>query len=246
MVIRGEVRRRKSEAFFADCKRLALGEPLAYLIGHTPFLGCKICLDSKPLIPRPETEFWTEEAIKVIKGRETLSLGLGKVPPRILDLCAGSGCIGIAVAKAIPEARVDFSEIDARLLPTIRKNLEENNISEDRYNIFHTSLFGGLTGKYDFILSNPPYIDPSLNRTEESVRKHEPYVALFGGEKGMEVITEIINQTSSYIEPTGQLWLEHEPEQSALIMELGHKNNFSVTTHKDQYGIERYSILVLQ
>jgi len=235
----------KSKAFFADCKRLVLGEPLAYLIGHTPFLNCKIWLDSHPLIPRPETEFWVEEAIKTIRDGATMSLGLTETTPRILDLCAGSGCIGVAVAKAIPVARVDFSEIDSSHLPTIKKNLEENRISTDRTQVSHTNLFENLTGKYDFILSNPPYIDASLNRTEESVIKNEPYLALFGGEKGLEIIDQIIEDAPTYLKPGGQLWIEHEPEQSETISKLGKKGGFSVTTHKDQYETERYSILVL-
>lgn len=236
----------KSDAFFADCKRLALGEPLAYVIGFAPFLDCKIWLDNKPLIPRPETEFWTEEAIKTIKNGSTISLGLEKDSPRILDLCAGSGCIGVAVAKAIPESRVDFSEIDTRLLPTIAKNIKENKIKPERTNVYHTNLFENIKSTYDFILSNPPYIDEALNRTDESVKVHEPYLALFGGLKGMEIIERIIESAPNHLTAGGQLWLEHEPEQSEAIKELGLKQNFAVSTHKDQYQVERYSVLVLQ
>lgn len=230
---------KKSEAFFADCKSLALGKPLAYIIGWTPFLDCKIWLDSHPLIPRPETEFWTEKAIKVMRQVELKS-------PHVLDLCSGSGCIGVAVAKSIKGVHIDFSEIDANHIPTIKKNLRENGLSEEKSNITHTSLFVGLPNKYDFILSNPPYIDESLKRTDDSVIKNEPYVALFGGKDGMEIITQIIEQAPTHLNSNGQLWLEHEPEQTVAIYTLGRAHGFSVTTHNDQYGIERYSVLVLQ
>lgn len=236
----------KSVAFFADLKRLALGEPLAYLIGWAPFLNTKIHLDSRPLIPRPETEHWTEEAITAIRGGATLPLGFEDKPVRILDLCAGSGCIGIAIAKALPNAIVEFAELNAEHLPTIKKNLEANKIDLKRTNIVHSNLFSNLSGQYDFILTNPPYIDPALDRIEESVRTFEPYVALFGGRKGLEVITDIITQAPKHLAPGGQLWIEHEPEQSEAIHKLGEKAGFSVATHKDQYDIERYSILVLQ
>lgn len=236
----------KSDAFFADCKRMALGEPLAYLIGWTPFLNCKIWLDSRPLIPRPETEYWTEEAIKTIKGSATIELGFGSESLRILDLCAGSGCIGVAVAKSIIGAHVDFSEVDAKHIPTIIKNLHENGLTDEKSIIAHTSLFAGLPHQYDFILSNPPYIDESLKRADESVIKNEPYVALFGGKDGMEVITHIIEQAPTHLNPNGQLWIEHEPEQTVAIYTLSREHGFSVTTHNDQYGVERYSILVLQ
>lgn len=229
----------KSDAFFADCKSLALGKPLAYLIGWTPFLNCKIWLDSLPLIPRPETEFWTEKAIEAMK-QSTLK------SPRVLDLCSGSGCIGVAVAKTIGDARVDFSEIDSSHIPTIKKNLHENGLSEEKSIVAHTNLFTGLSHKYDFIFSNPPYIDAALERADSSVIENEPYVALFGGKDGMEIITQIIEQASSHINPHGQMWLEHEPEQTDAINKLGRSHRFSVTTNRDQYGVERYSILVLQ
>ncbi|MCD5381089.1 MAG: peptide chain release factor N(5)-glutamine methyltransferase [Candidatus Pacebacteria bacterium] len=230
----------KTEGFFTDCKSLVLGTPLAYLIGWVPFLGCKIYLDSHPLIPRPETEYWVEKAITEIKKTDTEK-------PYVLDLCAGSGCIGTAVAKALKNSLVDFSEIDERQVPTINKNLEKNSIQDDRYKVFHTSLFDASSNKkYDFILSNPPYIDEKLERTEQTVIANEPYVALFGGKDGMEIVTQIIEQAPNFLNSGGQLWMEHEPEQSGAIKTLGGKNLFSVKVHKDQYGIERYSILVLQ
>lgn len=236
----------KSEAFYADCKRLALGEPLAYLIGHTPFLNTTIYLDSRPLIPRPETEFWTKEVIETLN-QSTPSLGLSTNRHlRILDLCAGSGCIGVAIAHAISDAYIDFAEIEKRHIDTIEKNVLENKISSSRVNIYHTNLFDKLTEKYDVIVSNPPYIDSTLNRVHESVVDFEPHLSLFGGKEGMDVITEIIKESPRHLIAGGQLWLEHEPEQSVAISSLAKESGFSSTTHKDQYGIERYSVLVLQ
>ena len=236
----------KSEAFYADCKRLALGEPLAYLIGHIPFLDTTIYLDSRPLIPRPETEYWTKEVIETLT-KSTPSLGLDTNQPlHVLDLCAGSGCIGVAIAQAIPEAYVDFSEIEKRHIATIEKNLVENKISKERTNVYHTNLFSNLTQKYDIIISNPPYIDSTLNRVHESVVDFEPHLSLFGGKEGMDVITEIITQAPKHLVRGGQLWLEHEPEQTPAITTLALNNGFTTVTHKDQYNVERYTILVLQ
>ena len=226
----------KSEAFFADLKRLEAGEPLGYVIGNMPFLGCQIFLDSKPLIPRVETEFWVEKTIIAVEGAAAK-------PPRILDLCAGSGAIGIAVLKALPEAHVTFGETDKAHLPTIAKNLAENDISRTRYQVFQSDLFENITGKFDFILSNPPYIDPDLDRTEESVKKFEPNLALYGGEDGLDLIEKIIEEAKNYLAKDGQLWLEHEPEQAGKIKKLAETHSFHTATHKDQYGICRYSIL---
>lgn len=231
---------KKTDRFFADCKKLALGEPLAYLIGHSPFLDCKIYLDSHPLIPRPETEYWVEKAIHTITSNVASNT-------RVLDLCAGSGCIGVAVAKALPQVKVDFSEIDESHIKTITKNISSNTLNADNYQVAHTSLFEAFPKtKYDFILSNPPYIDATLNRADKSVVDHEPYLALFGGTDGMEIISKIIEEAPLHLNPGGQLWIEHEPEQSGMIRTTGSQNSFSVRTHSDQYKIERYSILVLQ
>jgi release factor glutamine methyltransferase len=236
----------KSEAFFSDCKRLALGAPLAYIIGYSPFMNCKIWLDNKPLIPRPETEYWVNEAIDTIKNNATLSLGLEITSPKILDMCAGSGCIGVSLLKEIDNARVDFTEIDSKLMPTITKNIYENIVEVNRAKVIHSNLFSNLNEKYDFILSNPPYIDESLNRVDANVKNHEPYVALFGGESGLEIISQLIDRAPKFLSPSGRLWLEHEPEHVQKIKELGENSGFSVSTHKDQYDVNRYSILVLQ
>lgn len=239
----------KNDAFFADCKRLALGEPLGFLIGHVPFLDTTIYLDSKPLIPRPETEYWTEAVIADIKTNypaRDLENTPGAEQLRVLDLCAGSGCIGVAIAKAIPDAIVDFSEIDERHLPTITKNLDENSIDKTRTHLYHSNLFEAFSGTYQYIVCNPPYIDAALERADESVIKNEPYIALFGGEGGMEVITTLIEQAPKHLERHGQLWIEHEPEQSEAIRNIAREHKFICDTHKDQYGAQRYSVLVLQ
>ena len=236
----------KSEAFFADCRKLALGEPLGYLIGHVPFLNTTIYLDSRPLIPRPETEFWVTEAIKTMREYESHRLTLASPQPlAVLDLCAGSGCIGIAVAKALPTAHVTFSELENRHLATIKKNCEHNQLDQQQISLLHTSLFKDNQERYDFILSNPPYIDSTLHRVDQSVTDFEPHLALFGGADGMDVIQEIISEAPHHLTPAGQLWIEHEPEQVAAISSLAALHGFTATHCVDQYGVNRYSVLVI-
>jgi release factor glutamine methyltransferase len=231
----------KSEAFLADVAKLEAGVPLAYLIGHIPFLNSTIHLDSHPLIPRPETEFWVDKVIKIISELNS--------PVYVLDLCAGSGAIGVAVAKGIQNSLVDFIELDANHLPTIAKNCRENQIDSERVNILEGDLFKLKTDKklpeYNFILTNPPYIDKTLGRTDKSVIENEPALALYGGRDGIELIEEIIKKAPLHLKPGGQLWIEHEPEQSESIKNLA-ANKFVTTTHKDQYSVERVSQLVLQ
>ena len=231
---------KKTEGFFADRTRLNLGEPLAYIIGYIPFLNTKIFLDSHPLIPRTETEFWVEKVILEMQSAR------GKASGRlhVLDLCAGSGCIGVAVLSAVRVARVDFCEIDPCHHPTILKNILVNNIDPSRTQIFGGDLFTQCTTVYDYILTNPPYIDPTLNRTEQSVKKYEPEIALYGGENGMEIIERIIYESPKFLTKDGVLVIEHEPEQTSQIHELAKPYCFASQTFPDQYGVERYTHLI--
>ncbi len=231
----------KCEAFFADLSRLESGEPLAYIIGHIPFLHTTIYLDlperqtvSRPLIPRPETEFWVEKTIATIDENANVS---------VLDLCAGSGCIGVAVLKALPKARVDFAEIDPRHHPIIQKNILENAIDPVRTQIFGGNLFEHITEQYDYILTNPPYIDPAHDQSDASVREYEPHQALYGGKDGLEIITEILKRAPHHLTPGGTLVIEHEPAQASYIADHARTCGFEHTTHPDQYGVLRYTVL---
>ena len=242
MVTKGEIQRHGKPCFRADLERLKAGEPLAYLIGHTPFLNCEIHLDSHPLIPRTETEYW------VVKAIESIQKDL-KPDTKILDLCAGSGCIGVAVAKAVSDSLITFAEIDPNHLSTIRKNLEHNlpdySKRKEYLKVVESNLFENIEGTFDFILTNPPYIDPVLDRTESSVKSHEPHLALYGGEGGSAIIADIIKEAPEYLNDGGQLWIEHEPEQVEAIYSLATKTGFTAVTHRDQYDIDRYSVLTL-
>jgi len=243
----------ESEDFQTDCARLSLGVPLAYIIGHVPFLDCTIHLDSHPLIPRPETEYWVEQAITVIRtqsSRRNLELekeeGLA-FSLKVLDLCAGSGAIGVAVAKAEPSALVSYAEIDPAHLSTIEKNYHLN-VPVNRYiKVVEGDLFNGIdvNERFDFILTNPPYIDVAAHTVNDNVVEHEPHLALFGGDSGMELIARIIVEAPHYLIPLGQLWIEHEPAQVEAMTSLALEHGFSIITHPDQYGIPRFSVLTM-
>lgn len=231
---------KKTEGFFADSVRLAAGEPLAYLLGSIPFLHTIIHLDSRPLIPRTETEFWVEKIIQEMQS----NLDRDKTSIKILDLCAGSGCVGVAVLKDVPFAHVDFAEIDVRHHTTIQKNISENQITPTQTQIFGGSLFEHITEKYDYILTNPPYIDPSRNRATASVQTFEPSIALYGGKEGTELIFKIIAQAPDFLTERGTLVIEHEPEQTESLHSYAKFQGFAYSTLPDQYGTLRYTVLV--
>ncbi len=241
-ILKEKYNNEKSEGFFIDCKRLQEGEPLAYIIGHIPFLNSTIYLDSHPLIPRPETEYWVEKAITNIQSVSTRH-PLERIS--VLDLCTGSGAIAIAVASTILNTEIDAVEIDTAHNSTIHRTMSLNSIPEHTIHLYNGDLFQSLPPqkKYDFILSNPPYINEDAKTAEKSVTDFEPALALFGGINGFEIIERIIEQSRTHLKPGGELWIEHEPSQSERIKTCTEKNNFSSVTHTDQYGVLRYSIL---
>lgn len=209
--------------------------PEAYQVGHVPFLDATIWLDSRPLIPRTETEWWTE---KVIAEIQKLS------DPRVLDLFAGSGCIGVAVLKHVPRARVTFGEFDARHLSTIEKNVRVNMVA-DRAHVTQTDVYSAVDGVFDFILANPPYLSRArLERIEQSVLEHEPVAALFAEDDGYALIDATIAGLPAHLAPGGQCWVEHEPEHAHRIAESAARLGYQAENHQDQYGILRYSVIL--
>jgi release factor glutamine methyltransferase len=236
----GKVEPQLEADFNNDLLRLQNGEPLAYVIGWVSFLGAKIYLDSLSLIPRAETEYWVANAINEIKD---YIKKYDKENVKVLDLCAGSGCIGVVVLKNIEGAQVDFVEIDTVHHKTIQKNIIENitknNIDASRTKIFGGNLFENVHNTYDFILTNPPYINPEyMNDIQESVLKNEPHIALFGGSDGMQIVREILQNAPGFLNENGILYIEHEPHQADEIKSILP----GIMPMQDQFGVIRYSV----
>jgi release factor glutamine methyltransferase len=163
----------------------------------------------------------------------------------MLDLFAGSGCIGIAVLTHVPNAAVDFGELESKHLATIQKNIEVNNIDLKRTKIIETDVYSTISDTYDFILANPPYLSPSrIERIQDSVLSHEPHNALFADEEGFALIRRTLEGVPAHLNPGGHVWVEHEPEHSASIKELTQHLGASAQTMCDQYGVERYSVIL--
>ncbi len=220
-----------------DRTRLTAGEPLDYVIGWKPFLGTKIALTSRPLIPRPETEYWVECAISDMQERSD-----GKLS--VLDLFAGSGAIGVAVLKNIPNAFVEFGEIDEHHFSTIRGNIIENGIDEDRTKITKTDVWSSMQGPYDFILTNPPYLsEERIERIEASVLAHEPARALFAEDGGFALIERLIAGAPVHLAKSGSLYIEHEPEHEERIHTAATEHGLLAESFRDQFGVVRFSIL---
>ena len=200
------------------------------------FLGCKIDISRKVFIPRPETEYWTKIAISEIsKFRYSKHV-------KVLDIFAGSGCVGIAVLKHTKNTYVDFVDIDPNALEQILINLSLNKISPKRFKIIQSDIFENLKRrKYHFILANPPYV--ALDRIDEvdkEVLEKEPRLALFGGKEGMDIIEKFLKNVKKYLTRKGVLYMEFDPQQKEKIEIILKKEKFKFQFQKDQFNKLRF------
>jgi len=206
-------------------------EPLAYTFGDQPFLGLKIYLDSRPLIPRPETEWWTEKLLAHV--------GFPKPHMKFLDLCAGSGAIGCAALKMLSDAQVYFGEIDQRHEATILKNIRENHLDAERAHVCIGDLFEPFDDTaFDVIAANPPYI-PSNRKLPKSVADYEPPLALYAGVNGLNIIRRIATSVRCHLTETGVLWCECDSSTADIARVLFAEQGFKTEILLDQYGAPR-------
>jgi len=240
-----------NKQFKKDVKRLEAGEPIDYVIGFTEFLGCKIDLSKKPLIPRKETEYWTAYAAGDIKKRAENSADV----LRVLDIFAGSGCIGIAIQANVPNVLCDFAEKDAKSAKQIKINIKNNFIKIPKCKVVQSDIFSKVKGKYDYILANPPYIPDYKrnssarlrtilrNRIQKSVLKYEPKIALFGGEDGLKYIDKFLKQARKHLKKYGRIYMEFDSEQKNKIEKLILKYKYKKWWFaKDQYNRWRWVV----
>jgi release factor glutamine methyltransferase len=227
-----------TKKFYRDVKRLEAGEPLDYVIGFTEFLGCKIDLSKKPLIPRPETEFWAERAVSAVRADKRPGL-------RCLDMFSGSGCLGVAVLSKTSVLLCDIADSQTKCLNQAEINCQINKISKERYKIIKSDVFSKIKGSYDFIFANPPYIPTkNKNKIQKSVLKYEPKEALFGGGDGLFYIRKFLKQAKNHLNPGGKIFMEFSPEQKKEIEKILKKYKYlKYEFRKDQYGKWRYIMI---
>ena len=210
------------------------GEPVAYLIGEWEFDGLPLDISRDVLIPRPDTEVLTEQAIGYIKT-------LGEC--RVLDLCAGSGCIGLAVAAQAPQSRVVLGEWSDGALKICRQNIRRNGLSgrvvpmqADAREKPEKSL-----GDFRCIVCNPPYIPRAdIDGLDNSVRDYEPHLALDGGEDGLDFYRAISEKWRDALTPGGRLYFEVGIGQADSVLRIMRAQGFGdIQVVKDLHGIPR-------
>lgn len=188
--------------------------PVSYITGHKEFMGLDFLVDEATLIPRPDTEILVEAAASFLKGLDTKGEA-----PRILDLCSGSGAIGLAMASLVPESRVTLADISAQAMAMARKNAEKFGMLE-RSGFFVGDLFDAVQTADNFhvIVSNPPYIRTGdMRQLPRDVREYEPKAALDGGDTGLIFYERIADKARQYIVADGALFLEIGSDQAAEV-----------------------------
>ena len=215
-------------------ERRMAGEPVAYLIGEWEFYGLPLDISQDVLIPRADTEVLAEQAIAYIQQ-------LGEC--RVLDLCAGSGCVGLAIAAQAPQARVVLGEIDDSALKICRQNIRRNSLSARVTPIQMDAREkpARSLGEFQCIISNPPYIPTGdIAGLEPSVRDYEPHMALDGGADGMDFYRAITEQWKEALAPGGRLYFEVGIGQADPVLRLMRSQGFGdLQIIKDHHKIPR-------
>ena len=223
----GEADEKKFWSFIEQKKR---GLPVAYITGETDFCGLTLHCDARALAPRPETEELTQYCANLFeRGAD----------PVILDLCTGSGCIALALAAKFPRAHVTAADISQDALCLAGENARLTRLQE-RVQFLQSDLFENVSGTFDLIVSNPPYIAagelPKLSPEVQS----EPRLALDGGEDGLDIIRRIVSVAADYLNPHGTLALEIGAGQADGVCALFDAARWEGGVKKDFAGVRRF------
>lgn len=195
--------------------RRAACEPVAYILGDQEFYGHLFQVSPAVLIPRPETEHLVEKALGWCRERGTDS-------PKILDLCTGSGCVGLTLALELPKASVTLTDLSPEALAVARHNADTHDVDK-RVRFFEGDLFEPLPDgeRFDLVLANPPYVEESFREEmQKDVLDYEPHLALFAEDDGLNLIREIVAQSPKYLNQPGLLAMEMGSGQSARVRSL--------------------------
>ena len=218
--------------------RYQQGEPLAYILGQWDFYGMRLTVDSNVLIPRDDTCAVTTLAINQ-------ALYLGK-NPRILDLCTGSGCIGLAVASRVKDARVTLADVSAEALMIAKKNIALQRLT-GRVSCIQADALKDPTpflGRFDLIVSNPPYITAKeMLELPKSVKDYEPHLALMGGEDGLDFYRSIASRYRKALKPGGYLCFEFGMGQGDAVCQILEENSYTILERSRDYNDRERAVI---
>ena len=208
--------------------RMLAHEPLPYILGQWDFYGISLEVTPDVLIPRDDTMAVTDLALDVLRGREA---------PRVLDLCCGSGAIGVSLAHFLPHAQVWASDISAAALEVAQANAAQNGVAE-RMHFLQGDLFAPFAGLPPFaaILANPPYIPSGEMPQLQAEVQREPALALDGGSDGLDYYRRLVPAAREYLQPGGLLFLETGYDQRESVASLLLASGYAVLQTITDYG----------
>jgi release factor glutamine methyltransferase len=219
-------------------KRAGLHEPVAYLVGRTEFYSLEIEVTRDTLIPRPETELLVQRAVEFLRTREG--------PQYVCDLCTGSGCIAIAIAKNVQGVKIVGADISEAALAVAARNVAKHGLG-DRIQLYEGDLFDALVPhvdvtSFDVIASNPPYVSSEdYEKLDKNVKDYEPKQALLAGPEGLDVYRRIFEKIDPFLKPGGGLFLEISYAQGQSVPQLAEQTNLftDINVEKDVHGHNR-------
>jgi release factor glutamine methyltransferase len=218
--------------------RYVKGEPLAYILGEWEFYGLPLYVTKDVLIPRDDTCAVTTLAINQ-------ALFLSK-DPRVLDLCTGSGCIGLAIASRVKDARVTLADISKEALAVAKKNIQRNHLSA-RVTCIQANAQekpSHVLGKFDLIVSNPPYITAEeMKELPHSVNGYEPHLALYGGTDGLDFYRAISKNYKEALKPGGFLCFEFGDTQGDDVCEILTSNGYTILERTRDYNDRERAVI---
>lgn len=229
---------KETQDFLHDVITMAEGEPLEYILGESLFCNVKIDLTLRPMIPRPETEHWVKEAIEEMKVREMAK------PFRTLDLFSGSGAIGLAILKNIPDSLVDMIEYDETLKQQIELSLKKNAIDTNRAHIMTGDVWHGAHGLYSVITAVPPYVPKSMfDEVMKELHAEKP-LYFFDKEDGYYYHKQVLSRVKEFLSHKGYLYLEFDITQKEQIEMLIKKYNLiCIKFLQDPYGHDFVAVI---
>jgi len=219
-------------------ERIFADEPLAYILGQWDFYGMTLHVEPSVLIPRDDTCAVTEIAIK-----KAIFLDQS---PRILDLCTGSGCIGLAIAHRVKDARVTLADVSKEALSVAKKNIALQKLSGRVSCVSADALAApaAFLGKFDMIVSNPPYITTQeMEELPDSVKNYEPHLALHGGADGLDFYRSIAQNYKCALKPGGYLCFEFGMGQGSAVCQILEMNGYTVLERSSDYNARERAVI---
>ena len=194
-------------------------------------MGLNFYVNENVLIPQPDTEILVEEVLQLLK--QNVSKNMKRDNIRILDLCTGSGAIAISIAKMQENSTVTASDISEEAINIARKNSVDNNTDIE---FVVSNMFEKINGKFDIIVSNPPYIEEKVISTLPKEVQKEPYIALFGGEDGLKFYRIIAKEGKKFLNANGYIAVEIGYNQKEKVIELFEKEDYKEVYSKEDFG----------